>query len=117
MEHRISQYIVDVINDRRTWIAADLCPRQIPYQTITDGEINVCYSSCIKLRVLVAGYGYRKRHQWTIPELVIEKAARKIKEEDKDFWYRFIHCRMTSKDVEHLIRDSTYGLVNLELYE
>lgn len=115
MERSIFQHIVDVINDRRTWISAELCPEQMPYLDMTDGNISVHYSSTIALTVLIAQNGYRKRHRWSIPEFVIEKTARKIKATDKAFWVRLIHSRMEVADVERLIKDSTYGLVNLEL--
>ena len=117
MELALIRRIADIINERRTWIAAELSPKQTPYLTPIDGTISVCYSCSLVLRVLDARNGYRKKQKWIIPEVVLEKSARKIKAVDADFWQRLITGQMNCHDVERLILDATYGIVKLELDE
>lgn len=117
MELALIRRIADIINERRAWIAAELSPKQTPYLTPIDGTISVCYSCSLVLRVLDARNGYRKKQKWLIPEVVLEKSARKIKGVDPDFWQRLVTGQMNCQDVERLILDATYGIVKLELDE
>lgn len=117
MELALIRRIADIINERRTWISAELSPKQTPYLTPIDGTISVCYSCSLVLRVLDARNGYRKKQKWIIPEVVLEQSARKIKGVDADFWQRLVTGQMNCQDVERLILDATYGIVKLELDE
>ena len=117
MELGLIRRIVEIINERRTWINAELSPKQTPYLIPHDGTISVCYSCSLILRVIEERYGYRKWQKWIIPEVVLEKSARKIKAQDPAFWKRLTNGQMSGLDVERLIFDATYGFVKLTLDE
>ena len=69
------------------------------------------------LQVIEARNGYKKNQKWIIPEVVLEKSARKIKAQDAAFWERLTTGQMNYQDVERLILDATYGIVKLTLDE
>ena len=117
MELALIRRIADIINERRTWINAELSPKQTPYLIPLDGTISVCYSCSLNLQVIEARNGYKKNQKWIIPEVVLEKSARKIKAQDSAFWERLITGQMNYQDVERLILDATYGIVKLTLDE
>lgn len=71
----------------------------------------------LNLQVIEARNGYKKNQKWIIPEVVLEKSARKIKAQDAAFWERLITGQMNYQDVERLILDATYGIVKLTLDE
>ena len=115
MELATIKRIEEIINERRTWIAAELSLKPTSFLSLLDGNISVSYSPSLILKVLIAQCGYRNSQKWIIPEVMLEKSARKIKAEDSAFWQRLVAGSMTSQDVERLIRDATYGIVKLEL--
>ena len=117
MELALIRRIVDIINERRTWINAELSPKQTPYLIPLDGTISVCYSCSLNLQVIEARNGYKKNQKWIIPEVVLEKSARKMKAHDAAFWERLTTGQMNYQDVERLILDATYGIVKLTLDE
>ena len=117
MELALIRRIADIINERRTWINAELSPKQTPYLIPLDGTISVCYSCSLNLQVIEARNGYKKNQKWIIPEVVLEKSARKIKTQDAAFWKRLTTGQMNYQDVERLILDATYGIVKLTLDE
>ena len=117
MELALLKRIADIINERRTWINAELSLKQIPYLIPIDDTISVCYSCSLNLQVIEAKNGYSKKQKWIIPEVVLEKSARKIKAQDAAFWERLTTGQMNYQDVERLILDATYGIVKLTLDE
>lgn len=117
MEFAVIRRIAYIINERKTWISAELSPKQTPYLIPLNGTVSVCYSCSLILKVNEARNGYRKNQKWIIPEVVLEKSARKIKGVDADFWQRLVTGQMNCQDVERLILDATYGIVKLELDE
>ena len=68
MELALIKRIADIINERRTWINAELSPKQTPYLIPLDGTISVCYSCSLNLQVIEARNGYKKNQKWIIPE-------------------------------------------------
>jgi len=109
--------MVEMINYGRTWIIAELNPVRRPYLMLIDGNIALCYSPSLDLRVVVPQNGYKRKQKWTVPEIILEKTARKIKAEDGKFWLRLTSGKMTYEDIERLILGATYGLVDLNLEE
>src|SRR5574344_2764510 len=117
MELALIKRIAEIINERRTWINAELSPKQTPYLIPIDGTISVCYSCSLNLQCIEVKNSYSKKQKWIIPEVVLEKSARKIKAQDAAFWERFTTGQMNYQDVERLILDATYGIVKLTLDE
>ncbi len=107
--------IAAIINDHSTWIAAEYNPNLTPYLRLIDSNISVCYSASLVLSVVIAQHGYGKRQRWIIPEYKLEMSVNKQKKMDATLQQRIQHRTMTCKDVESIILDATYGLVNLEL--
>ena len=109
------QRMIDIINEQRTWIMAKFNPRQIPYLRLIEGRITVTYSPSLDLMVTVAQSGYSKRQTWTIPLFRLELSVRNIGADDRAFLRRVHDNAMTTSDIERVILDATYGVVNLEL--
>ena len=109
------QRMIDVINEQRTWIMTRFNPRQIPYLRLIDGNITVSYSQSLDLKVTVAQSGYSKRQMWTIPLFRLEMIVRKLCADDRALARRVKANAMTTSDIERIILDATYGVVNLEL--
>ena len=76
VELALIRRIADIINERRTWINAELSPKQTPYLIPLDGTISVCYSCSLNLQVIEARNGYKKNQKWIIPEVVLERTFR-----------------------------------------
>lgn len=115
MEHKIYDHIAKTISDHRTWVDAETSKVQSPFLVLKDGLICFIHSDTLTLRVIRPRYGYDTRQKWTIPEFVLETNVRQLKSEDPDFWDRYTQDRLTLKDIEKLIRMSTYGIVSLDL--
>ena len=78
---------------------------------------SISHTARRNLQVIEARNGYKKNQKWIIPEVVLEKSARKIKAQDAAFWERLTTGQMNYQDVERLILDATYGIVKLTLDE
>ena len=115
MKSETTKDIAAIINDHSTWIAAEYNSCQTPYLRLIDGNVSICYSASLILRVVIAQHGYGKRQRWIIPEYKLELSVHKQKEMDATLQKRILNRNMTCRDVERIILDATYGLVNLEL--
>lgn len=115
MEHAIYDHMAKTINNHRTWVDAEVSNKKSPYLVLVDGLICFCHSDTLILKVFIPQYGYNTKQKWTIPEFVLEKNVRLIKAQDEGFWQRYTQDQLTLKDIEKLIKMSTYGIVDLKL--
>lgn len=109
--------MVETINNHRTWIVAELSNENTPHVSLINGIYYTVLSKSIILKVFRPKNGYKKTQKWIIPEIVLEKTARRIKRENKDFWRHYKRGRFTLEDIELLVKMSTYNIVDLELDE
>lgn len=109
------QRMIHVINEQRTWIMAQYNPKQVPYLRLMTDDVTATYSPSLDLKVTVAQGGYNKRQKWTVPIFLLEKSVRKLMVDDRAFARRVYDNGMTTYDIERIILDATYGVVNLEL--
>ena len=117
MRHAIYERMVETINNHRMWIGAECSNRLCPDLTQLDGIIRTGHYDAIVLTAYRPDYGYKVGQQWIIPESKLNRSVRELKREDEAFANRFRTDTLTLDDVERIIKQATFGLVNLNLDE
>ena len=92
------------------WIGAECSNRLCPDLTQLDGIIRTGHYDAIVLTAYRPDYGY-------IPESKLNRSVRELKREDEAFANRFRTDTLTLDDIERIIKQATFGLVNLNLDE
>lgn len=109
--------IVGIIHRCRTWIDVLDCEKYgshlvgIGYNTKT--------VTCRLLTLFARrDHGvYKKGNSWDIPEYRIERAVASLKRKDKGFSNRWRENAIIKDDVEKIIHQASYELINLNLID
>ena len=99
------------------WIGAECSNRLCPDLTQLDGIIRTGHYDAIVLPAYRPDYGYKVGQQWIVPETKLNPSLRELKREDEAFANRFRTDTLTLDDIERIIKQATFGLVNLNLDE
>ena len=117
MRHAIYERMVETIKNHRMGIGAECSNRLCPDLTQLDGIIRTGHYDAIVLTAYRPDYGYKVGQQWIVPESKLIRSVRELKEEDEEFDNRLRTDTLTLDDIERIIKQATFGLVNLNLDE
>jgi hypothetical protein len=116
MNDAIYTNLVQQIQHNRTWVDVHTANECREFITVSGGVLK---SGLFRSIVLICKYprhGFRTGHKWVIPEFELDKTIHKM-QADARFTKRLKRSALSMEDAEHIIRDASFGLINLELEE
>lgn len=115
MDNALFARLVDTINEHRTWIRAVLSEELVPYYVQQAGKEKIVYGRSLQLESYHCIDGYPVGQKWIIHEYLLDKSVRKLRAFDTQFAFNFARRRLSLKQIERLIEESSMNFVHLHL--
>lgn len=107
--------IIDIINERRSWISATREDRPIEFLYIENGYPFMTYGRGILLTSYRPYRNYKSGYRWRISEHKVGQAIIRLSLMDIRFTDRLRLLKLSLEDVENIIRIASDNLINLQL--
>ena len=108
--------LVHQIKQNRTWIDVQSSDTLHEFTVLSGGVLKTGLFRSLVLVCKLTRCGFRKGHEWIIPDFELNKAVHQLKA-DVQFKRRVRRNRISMEDAERIIHLATCGRVNLELEE
>jgi len=115
MDNVLLAKLVETINDHRTWLDAQLSSELVPYYVQQMGTQRVVYGRSLQLAAYHCTDGYPIGQKWIIHEYLLDKSVRKLRAFDAQFAFNLARRRLSLKQIERLIEESSMNFVHLHL--
>lgn len=108
-------YIIGVINERRSWISATREDRPIEFLVIENGYPFMTYGRGILLTSYRPFREYKSGYRWRISEQKVGQAIIRLALVDIRFIDRLRQLKLNSADVQNIILLASDNLIDLKL--
>lgn len=117
MTDELFEYIVSIMNRRKTWIKASIENRLVSCPLDDNDEAHIWCTKSLQLTVIRRGYGYRRNKKWCFTSYELSKAVTTLSANDDHLMQRIAHQKMTSADIENIILEVSTGVIHLNLFD
>ncbi|MDO4497408.1 MAG: hypothetical protein Q4B58_06235 [Bacteroidales bacterium] len=115
MDNVLLTNIVETINEHQSWISATIEEHPEPYHIRRGGSERLILGRAIHLTAYRDQGNYTKGQKWIIHEYLLNQSVRKLRAFDPIFAHHFAKRKLTLKEIERVIADSSGGFAKLDL--
>ena len=117
MDNAFLAGLVEKINDHRTWIRAELSAECGIYHVMHGERERAVSGRWLLLTAYHPEDGYLAGQQWRIHECLLDLSVRRLRAFDTQFAFNYARRRLSLRQIERLIEESSEHLVHLRLDE